>query len=142
MIQHFDVSIQKILEAFLVGKTLLQSGFFGEEDEESKNLRYPGKKITGVMLQVTIEDEIGMFLQFEGENHVYTDQEHCFYYYEDLILKEEIDSDYHGCGDHNCYVEKPKGMATNGGCRCHQGEGRAKQAIIKLAKEVESLKRK
>lgn len=23
-----------------------------------------------------------------------------------------------GCGDNSCIVEAPKGMATNGGCRC------------------------
>lgn len=23
-----------------------------------------------------------------------------------------------GCGDHSCYIERPDGMATNGGCRC------------------------
>jgi hypothetical protein len=23
-----------------------------------------------------------------------------------------------GCGDHGCVVQKPKGMGTNGGCRC------------------------
>lgn len=24
----------------------------------------------------------------------------------------------HGCGDHGCVIEKPKGQATNGGCHC------------------------
>jgi hypothetical protein len=23
-----------------------------------------------------------------------------------------------GCGDHSCIIRTPKGMATNGGCRC------------------------
>lgn len=27
-------------------------------------------------------------------------------------------SEYLGCGDSGCSVEKPTGMATNGGCRC------------------------
>lgn len=23
-----------------------------------------------------------------------------------------------GCGNHNCVIEKPKGMGTNGSCKC------------------------
>lgn len=27
-------------------------------------------------------------------------------------------AEYLGCGDNSCYLEKPSGQATNGGCRC------------------------
>ena len=30
---------------------------------------------------------------------------------------------YIGCGDSSCVIEKPKGMATNGGCRCFTARG-------------------
>jgi hypothetical protein len=30
-------------------------------------------------------------------------------------------SDYMGCGDHGCLVQKPEGQGTNGGCRCFVG---------------------
>lgn len=29
------------------------------------------------------------------------------------------DITHYGCGDNSCLFNKPKGMATNGGCRCH-----------------------
>lgn len=38
-----------------------------------------------------------------------------------------------GCGDHSCLVLKPKGMGTNGGCRCiPPGVGFAKRQEIVL----------
>ncbi len=33
-------------------------------------------------------------------------------------IKEILFRDFEGCGDNSCLVKKPKGMATNGGCRC------------------------
>lgn len=30
------------------------------------------------------------------------------------------DSMLEGCGDNSCLVRSPKGMATNGGCRCDE----------------------
>lgn len=34
------------------------------------------------------------------------------------IKKEPQDFPVTGCGDNSCLIEKPHGMATNGGCRC------------------------
>lgn len=35
-----------------------------------------------------------------------------------------------GCGDHSCCIASPKGMGTNGGCRCEAFElRRAVQAL-------------
>ncbi|MBY6277263.1 hypothetical protein [Symbiobacterium thermophilum] len=31
---------------------------------------------------------------------------------------DDIREGLRGCGDHSCMVNKPFGMATNGGCRC------------------------
>ena len=35
-------------------------------------------------------------------------------------------NDYDGpaCTDHGCVIRKPKGMGTNGGCRCADYKGR------------------
>ncbi len=56
---------------------------------------------------------------------------------------------FFGCGDSSCMVKKPKGMATNGGCRCDNGDRKAKQAInyllekiFLLNKEIEVLQNK
>lgn len=35
-----------------------------------------------------------------------------------LTALEETDKYLTGCGDNSCWFRKPKGMATNGGCRC------------------------
>jgi hypothetical protein len=32
------------------------------------------------------------------------------------------DLSVNGCGDNSCEVRKPRGMATNGGCRCEERE--------------------
>lgn len=37
-----------------------------------------------------------------------------------MNIKEILFKDFKGCGDNSCLVKKPKGMATNGGCRCMQ----------------------
>jgi len=34
------------------------------------------------------------------------------------IARKIADTKYLGCGDSGCSVERPRGMATNGGCRC------------------------
>ena len=53
----------------------------------------------------------------------------------------------HGCGDSSCLIEKPKGMATNGGCRCFdvfpsRRKGRVLyMAFARLRKELELQRR-
>lgn len=32
--------------------------------------------------------------------------------------REPLSLQGRGCGDNSCLIEKPRGMATNGGCRC------------------------
>lgn len=49
--------------------------------------------------------------------------------------------EYGGCGDHSCRCVKPKGMGTNGGCRCHDDRDRAKKAISFLANKVAALEK-
>ncbi len=41
----------------------------------------------------------------------------------------------HGCTDGGCQIEKPKGMHTNGGCRCNPRE--FAEYLLWLACEVE-----
>ena len=41
-----------------------------------------------------------------------------------------------GCGDHSCLVEQPKGMATNGGCRCRSTKVRRAFAAAIRAQHV------
>lgn len=36
--------------------------------------------------------------------------------YRDKCLRDLVDA--LGCGDSSCVFRKPRGMATNGGCRC------------------------
>ena len=43
-----------------------------------------------------------------------------------------------GCQDSSCLFKKPKGMATNGGCRCFNKPG-VKPAVRNLYKVVEEL---
>jgi hypothetical protein len=38
--------------------------------------------------------------------------------FDDLRDAYELAGNYLGCGDNSCVFVKPKGMATNGGCRC------------------------
>jgi hypothetical protein len=38
-----------------------------------------------------------------------------------------------GCGDHGCLIEKPEGMGTNGGCRCHLDRHKASMIVQRLA---------
>ena len=33
-------------------------------------------------------------------------------------IKDVLFKGLEGCGDNSCYVKRPEGMATNGGCRC------------------------
>jgi len=43
----------------------------------------------------------------------------------------------HGCCDGSCQIEKPKGMHTNGGCRCSP---RAfSDCLLDLASRLESM---
>lgn len=39
-------------------------------------------------------------------------------------------SQYVGCGDNSCLFRKPKGMATNGGCRCFERNGQQKPGQV------------
>jgi len=34
-----------------------------------------------------------------------------------------------GCGDGNCVVLRPKGMHTNGGCRCHEDRMKSRRVM-------------
>ncbi|MEQ9418118.1 MAG: hypothetical protein RJQ08_11300 [Salinisphaeraceae bacterium] len=43
-----------------------------------------------------------------------------------------------GCRDNSCVIEKPTGMATNGGCRCRPWQLRAE--IVRLQSENSKLK--
>lgn len=45
---------------------------------------------------------------------------------------------YVGCGDNSCRFQKPKGMATNGGCRCSDRPF-VMAALAKLYKTVERV---
>ena len=38
-----------------------------------------------------------------------------------------------GCGDHSCLIEKPEGLGTNGGCRCHNDRTKASIIVQRLA---------
>lgn len=55
-------------------------------------------------------------------------------------LKElfELVNKHIGCGDNSCMFEKPKGMATNGGCSCLE-RGFEKHAMSLLYKEVGNI---
>ena len=60
------------------------------------------------------------------------------------IHEENLRDNYraeHGCGDNSCVVERPHGMATNGGCRCGSRTLRAalQRARAELAKERADL---
>ena len=50
---------------------------------------------------------------------------------EAVLAVEEVG----GCGDSSCLFTKPKGMATNGGCRCLRDHDRAldRQLRVRLA---------
>ena len=36
-----------------------------------------------------------------------------------------------GCGDHGCFIEKPKGQGTNGGCNCLRPLGKENEQVVK-----------
>ena len=36
-----------------------------------------------------------------------------------------------GCGDHECFIEKPKGQGTNGGCNCLRPLGKENEQVVK-----------
>ena len=44
-----------------------------------------------------------------------------------------------GCGDSACLVKKPKGMATNGGCRCIRADTPLSDAL-KIKRELDRLR--
>ena len=44
---------------------------------------------------------------------------------------KELESEYLGCQSHSCYLEKPKGMGTNGPCRCLYGLSKSQQMKVK-----------
>jgi hypothetical protein len=47
-----------------------------------------------------------------------------------------------GCADSSCLIETPKGIATNGGCRCRKDNVKVQkvfQAYGLMVKEIERL---
>lgn len=36
-----------------------------------------------------------------------------------------------GCGDHGCFIEKPKGQGTNGRCNCLRPLGKENEQVVK-----------
>jgi hypothetical protein len=62
----------------------------------------------------------------------------------DKLLPAVLSEDLHGCGDHSCAVAKPRGMGTNGHCRCDERtlrralrrERAAKVDIVGAAREM------
>ena len=36
-----------------------------------------------------------------------------------------------GCGNHGCFIEKPKGQGTNGRCNCLRPLGRENEQVVK-----------
>lgn len=57
-------------------------------------------------------------------------------------LDEERRADHapssHGCGDNSCVIERPRGMATNGGCRC--GRAALKSALWRAREERDAAR--
>ncbi len=43
-----------------------------------------------------------------------------------------------GCGDNSCIFERPRGMATNGGCRCVERRPGVRHALAKLYKATKA----
>ncbi len=51
-------------------------------------------------------------------------------------------SDIGGCGNHGCYIDPPKGMGTNAGCRCWTDKYTAQRAMLagkRLAKVIQEV---
>lgn len=46
-------------------------------------------------------------------------------------------ADLVGCGDHSCVVAPPRGMGTNGGCRCDERDLR--RAVLSLRNQLTAL---
>lgn len=38
--------------------------------------------------------------------------------YRNMSVVVDKETEFLGCQSHSCYLEKPKGMGTNGPCRC------------------------
>ena len=36
-----------------------------------------------------------------------------------------------GCGNHGCFIEKPKGQGTNGRCKCLRPLGKENEQVVK-----------
>ena len=36
-----------------------------------------------------------------------------------------------GCGNHGCFIEKPKGQGTNGRCNCLRPLGKESEQVVK-----------
>jgi hypothetical protein len=51
----------------------------------------------------------------------------------EIAKTNNSDTEYLGCGSSSCYIEKPKGQATNGPCRCFDGLSTKDQLRIKKA---------
>jgi hypothetical protein len=46
--------------------------------------------------------------------------------------------DLEGCGDHSCIIAKPRGMGTNGGCRCLKEM--SFETRVRVGKAIQTLK--
>jgi hypothetical protein len=49
----------------------------------------------------------------------------------DEISESNAAPGYAGCGNHNCYIRKPSGQATNGQCHCLDPLGKENVLAIK-----------
>jgi hypothetical protein len=64
-----------------------------------------------------------------------------------LARYDELMASLRGCTDGGCVIRKPKGMHTNGGCRCHRAQLKAQvamgaaQDLRKALAEIERLDR-
>lgn len=49
-----------------------------------------------------------------------------------MSVIDEVLKGLSGCGDNSCLIEKPNGMGTNGGCRCHESRSKARIILSRL----------
>jgi len=59
----------------------------------------------------------------------------------------DLQTEYLGCGNHSCILEKTKGLGTNGGCSClrdlrFKQRIRVEKLLKRLREEIEELKEK
>lgn len=54
------------------------------------------------------------------------------------MLEERL-AEIGGCGDGGCIVLPPKGMHTNGGCRCNRDQVKMSRLVHALKQEIKRL---